>query len=210
MPPLPPLPSAVPAPNDDLDGWYLRGDIGYRINQVASASTTVTADPIADNIDRSWAIGLGLGVKRNWLRADFTVDYGAPAKYRGDTAAQPIAYTARIESFTGLANLYADLGTWYGITPYVGAGAGGSYLRVLDFFTAAAVPPISGPVGGSWRFSWALMAGVSYGVGRMALDLGYRRLNLGTARSAANAAGDQLEIKDIVADEFRLGMRFAL
>ena len=29
-----------------------------------------------------------------------------------------------------LANAYADIGTWYGFTPYVGAGIGGAHVQL--------------------------------------------------------------------------------
>jgi len=212
FPQLPPLPSIGSESNADgfAHGWYLRGDVGYRFNRVGSVSASAAADPAQNQVDRSWAIGLGLGYKKGWFRTDVTLDFGTPARYTGGSAAVPTTYTVRVASLTGLFNAYADLGTWSGITPYLGAGAGGSLLRTLDFATTTAVPPISSGVGTSWQFSWALMAGISYGVGRMAFDLGYRRLNLGTARTTIDAAGNQLDLRNLVADEIRLGMRLAL
>jgi opacity protein-like surface antigen len=207
-----PLPDILPAPKSpEFDsGWYLRGDIGYRINHVGSASLTTTPDPTASRINRSGAFGLGLGYKKDWFRADATIDYGMSAKFYGDTAIMAAEHTIRVETFTGLFNVYADLGTWSGITPYLGAGAGASFLRALEFHTATLVPPISGGVHGGWNFSWALIAGVSFGVGAVAVDVSYRRLNLGSVQSAVDAVGNQLVLDDIVADEIRLGMRFSL
>jgi opacity protein-like surface antigen len=37
--------------------------------------------------------------------------------------------TANLSRITGLFNAYVDLGNWLGITPYVGAGVGASYVR---------------------------------------------------------------------------------
>jgi opacity protein-like surface antigen len=149
-------------------------------------------------------------VKQNWFRSDLTFDFGTPAKYWVDTAVLPTTYTARIETATALVNIYADLGTWYGLTPYVGGGVGGSYLRTTEFHTATVIPPLSSEIGGSYNFSWALMAGASYGFGRVAVDVGYRRLNLGPAVTGVDALGNQLSVKNLAVDELRVGMRLAL
>jgi opacity protein-like surface antigen len=37
--------------------------------------------------------------------------------------------TANLSRITGMFNAYLDLGNWFGLTPYVGAGVGASYVR---------------------------------------------------------------------------------
>ena len=85
---------------------------------------------------------LGAGIKSNWLRTDVTIDYASPLKYQG-TVATAGDTTAKIQATTALFNGYLDLGTWYRITPYIGAGAGVAYARVSDYVGTAA-PPVSG------------------------------------------------------------------
>lgn len=211
VPPLPPYPAPVPVPVDTFNSsWYVRADAAYRANHLGTVTSAIAPDPTAASIANSAGFGVGIGIKRNWFRSDVTVDFGLPAKYYVDTSVLPITYTARIESWTTLVNFYADLGSWLGLTPYIGAGVGGSYLRTTEFQTATAVPPISSGPGGSYNFSWALMTGVSYNLGHVAIDLGYRHLNLGPAVTSIDASGNQLNVKNLAVDEFRVGLRLPL
>jgi len=38
-------------------------------------------------------------------------------------------FSTKIDAVSALANVYLDLGTWAGFTPYIGGGGGMSYLR---------------------------------------------------------------------------------
>ena len=54
----------------------------------------------------------------------------------GTNESRPIStgtdeYTADIESWVGLANMYIDLGTWHCVTPYVGGGVGFASIDVI-------------------------------------------------------------------------------
>ena len=88
-----------------------------------------------------------------------------------------------------MANGYVDLGTYVGITPYVGAGAGYSYLSwgnlndttycVDGAVPCAAVTAVDSTChhGGQdgWRFTYALMAGFAYDLSQnFKLDVGYK------------------------------------
>ena len=57
-------------------------------------------------------------------------------------------YRGNVSSFIGLVNGYVDIGTWYGITPFVGAGVGFSNNR-LSGLTDAAASPIPATVSAS-------------------------------------------------------------
>ncbi len=69
-----------------------------------------------------------------------------------------------------LVNGYVDFGTWYGITPFIGAGAGVA-RNMLSGFSETSLTTIAGvttPSGG-WigdndktHFAWALYAGLGY------------------------------------------------
>ena len=214
MPPPPPplLQSAPPLLVDEFSsGWYLRGDIGYRFNNSAEDITNAGALSVGgDDFDKSWVLGAGVGYKLDWFRSDFTVDYGTRSTFTADSAVRSQDFTARIDSVTGLINIYGDLGTWFGLTPYVGVGAGFAHLRAADFNVVSA-PGGASDAGDSWNFAWAYMAGVSYRVmGNYHLDLGYRHVNMGDVQTGNDRFGNRLSFQKVSSDEVRLGFRYTL
>ena len=86
----------------------------------------------------------------------------------------------------GLVNAYLDLGTWWCITPFIGAGVGVAYNKIEHFRDTNVIAG-----GGGWaesgtktNLAWALHAGASYKVtSNFAVDLSYRYLNLGKAET---------------------------
>lgn len=214
LPPrLPPPPIVQAAPIVEIaSGWYLRGDLAYRFNVAGSADSALLPDPVNNRIDDTFAIGLGAGYKWNWLRTDVTFDYGFVSNYKGDSAAFTPDYTAKIQTATALANLYFDLGTWWGFTPYIGGGAGAAYVRMTDF-ASASFPGFSAD-SNRWNFAWAAMAGFSYCfTPNLLVDIGYRYLDQGEVLSAvlAPAPNDQqVRVKNLTAHEIRAGIRWAL
>jgi opacity protein-like surface antigen len=127
---------------------------------------------------------------------------------------------------TLLVNTYFDLGTWYGLTPYIGAGVGfnvknQTYQRNWYFANGNPYSPTSWvdpatnvTITNSWdykasknsiTFAWALMAGASYNItNHLALDLGLRYLNLGTAETAGLVGA----ARTYTAKEMRFGFRY--
>lgn len=213
-PDRPPLFEKPALVQEFASGWYIRGDIGYRLNSNDGASTFL-ADPIASqSINDTAVFGLGGGYKSGWFRADVTVDYSGRATFRADVAGLPASnqpgLTSKIETVTTLVNAYADLGTWWNVTPYIGAGLGAAYMRTVEFHDdrAAFMPHEKQD---KWNFAWAAIAGLSYRIGANLLaDASYRYLSLGDAVSAVNVANNQLTVKDITAHEFRIGLRYNL
>ena len=212
LPPLQSWPAMIKAPvfvEEYSSGVYVRTDGGFRLNKlgdVTAITAGVSTFPVSRRIDDSWTLGAGFGYKAGWLRADVTVDYGARATYKGDT----LGYVAKIESITTLANGYIDLGTWAGITPYVGAGAGVAYLRAKDF---SVVPPDPTLYPAKWKanFAWAYGGGVSYGLSaKFLIDVNYRHLSYGEVSTNAAPAGTEMQFKDLSAHEFRAGLRYVL
>ena len=81
---------------------------------------------------------LGVGYQfNNWLRFDVTGEYRGGSQFQslyvlndagntgtGNPTQLADFYRGNISSWVGLVNGYVDLGTWWGITPYVGAGVG--------------------------------------------------------------------------------------
>src|SRR6185295_8630021 len=97
-----------------------------------------------------------------------TADYLFDSDFDGSTTgfcAGVVCSSNDHSSYSGwllLANAYADIGTWYGFTPYVGAGIGGAHVKWDDL--ANTIDGVTTTHGGAenWRFAWALMAGTSY------------------------------------------------
>jgi opacity protein-like surface antigen len=210
MPPPPLLQSAPSLVDEFSSGWYLRGDIGYRQNKVNDVRNAIPPQPTDDDLGKSWLAGAGVGYKLSWFRADLTADYGMKAKYSGDTVAATDDFNAKIDSVTGLMNIYGDLGTWYGLTPYIGAGAGFAHLQTSGFSRTFLGGPDADSTG-KWNFAWAYMAGLSYKItGNYHVDLGYRHINMGGVTTGLDTFGNQLEFKKLSADELRFGFRYVL
>ena len=87
-----------------------------------------------------------------------------------------------------LANAYADLGTWWCVTPFIGAGVGGARVSIANF-TDQSHAIEGGPVlpglafadnVSKWNFAWALHAGLAYKVTpNFTVELAYRYLDMG-------------------------------
>jgi opacity protein-like surface antigen len=212
LPPPPPMPSSPPLLVDEFgSGWYLRGDIGYRWNKADEVTNLGPPPGIADyDLDNSWLLGAGIGYKWEWFRTDVTVDYGTKSKFTGDSGIQPSDFTGKIDSVTGLVNVYGDLGTWFGLTPYLGVGAGFAHLKAANFRVASVGGPDADSTG-SWNFAWAYMAGVSYKIfGNGHIDLGYRHVDMGDVTTGVDAFDNQLAFKKVSSDEIRIGFRYVL
>lgn len=211
--PLPPMIQSAPSLVDEFaSGWYLRGDVGYRFNRVDETTNAAAAVPVtADDLDKSWMIGAGVGFKWQWFRADLTADYGMQADYSGTTSRIANDFTAKIDSFTVLANVYGDLGTWFGLTPYIGAGIGTARLGTSDF-SQHFLPTVAGVDETSkWNLAWAVMAGISYKITEnFHIDLGYRHLAMGDVSTGRDSYGNQLTFNKVSADEIRLGVRYLI
>ncbi|NKX64867.1 porin family protein [Labrenzia sp. 5N] len=200
-------------------GWYLRGDIGYKIYQAPDIKYG-TLDFYDEDMEGTFMMGAGVGYKfNNHFRTDFTIDYEFPAEAKSkgpcNLCGSP-GYSvekADIDVWTFMLNGYVDIGTWNRITPYVGAGVGASYVTTsnINFVNPNGV---AGTYEGDskWNFAWALMAGAAYDITpNLALDAGYRYLNIGDAHSAKFSTAGQntrIEYKDLQAHEFRLGARY--
>lgn len=248
------LPPVVYAPETEVQGvgqgWYMRGDLGYtgwtgdelpRYNVYSSSGTTVrTFDEGRFDKDVSYGIGAGYQVN-DYLRGDVTLDtYNSNFEGSASTdsrcgTASPVGTSCRFNGAADfrtigvMGNVYADLGTVAGFTPYVGAGVGVTNVKWDTFtLTPACVDGTSAcnstPYAAqtfegmdSWRFSYALMAGVSYDVAQsVKFDLGYRysKINGGdmfeysAAEKALGASGTKGSDDGLSRHEIRAGFRF--
>ena len=234
-------------------GWYLRGDMAVSgETQIPIGSVLL---PSSNSFPNNYALGVGFGYKyNNWVRSDVTVDYRAAREFKGNTSHGVVAcqdgavgtpaggpftgsipiygacldyVQARMNNTHVLFNVYADLGTWYGLTPYVGAGVGFNlnyqrFQRNWYYNNGNAYSPTFwtdpytlGSYENYWdtklsvntvQFAWALMGGVSYAVTKdLAVDLGLRYANLGPVY-ATSFFGTTKQLYST--KEMRIGFRY--
>ena len=257
LPPPPPLafPEPLP-PAAEFGGWYLRGDVG--VGSVSSdrwtqrpsdnGSTIVASGFNRYQLDNTAFAGAGAGYQFNsYLRADVTGEFRAGGSAYGNYQEQTQYYVGNqkfdflgqnnyrgsYDSIVGLVNVYADLGTFYGLTPFIGGGVGFAHHDFHGFTDsgyafvnygqpgAPVYPVAANLVGNQGRTSlaYALMAGVAYDINpRLKLELGYRYLNMGEARSGKvfcstscdARVAEGFRVKEIVSHDFRLGLRWLL
>jgi opacity protein-like surface antigen len=238
-PALPPAP-VIQAPIVD-SGWYLRGDIGFanqnlkRLSQRLD-STVISLEPVGMGFDGAPFFLLGVGYQwNNWLRFDVTSEFRSKSNFHGSdnvrfndgsgVAVLVDNYSASKSEFVVLANAYLDLGTWWCITPFVGAGVGGARNQIdsfrddgIGFFSNGA--PITavafGDSNATWNFAWALHAGLSYNVSpAFKVELAYRYLNLGDALTGPTRAfdgsfvnGGAFTFNNLTSHDVMFGMRW--
>jgi opacity protein-like surface antigen len=191
-------------------GWYIRGDAAWAFEKdpVLSPDAGYSSTQIKNN----WSADLGAGYKfNNWFRGDLTLGLfgsqpisvgGAP--YTGST---PYVTGGELKKYVLLLNGYVDLGTWYGITPFVGVGVGGADIinSVNVVSTSASAFTASNQ---KYNFAWALMAGAAYNLSENAtVELGYRYVNLGNSAGGTSFSG-VASSKNLSAQEIRLGVRY--
>ncbi|MER9582251.1 outer membrane protein [Mesorhizobium sp. M0276] len=182
-------PPAVYEQPVEVGGWYIRGDIDYHKSTLRGIDyMTYTVDPCNctvipgsksfdfGKLKGGFSLGAGVGYKINdHFRTDLTADYWFKSNFNGGTSDINGTSTevSKMSALLLLANAYVDLGTYSGITPYVGAGIGGARVKwdtVYDPNTTETNPGAS-----NWRFAYALMAGASYCLtDKIILDAGYR------------------------------------
>jgi opacity protein-like surface antigen len=204
------MPSSVPPPRviNLSSGWYLRGDVGYNWGTLDGAvAAPGFASPTDNKLGDGFNGGIGAGIKSKWVRTDLTLEYFSPMSYDG-TVITAGDVTARISAVSAMFNGYLDLGTWYHVTPYLGVGAGASYLRAYDYSSTVA-PPFSGGALNQWNFTWAVMGGFGYAVSpNLIVDLGYRYIDFGDVKTDSDTFGAML-FKNIAAHEVRAGLRWS-
>ncbi|MEW6768217.1 MAG: outer membrane beta-barrel protein [Pseudomonadota bacterium] len=233
MPPPPPL--YVPPPCcEDFGGWYLRGDIGMSNQSVKSLYNILNnapgtrVNPIFYDFDSAMTFGGGVGYQFNsWFRVDGTVEYRGKSNFHGLEIVSfnggiigTDEYHASKSEWLLLANAYADLGTWWCVTPFVGVGVGTSRNTISNF------TDVNTPNGGvayglnssQWQFAYAAYAGLSYKVNNsFTVELAYRYLNMGDGISGdlqtftgINAVYNPTTFRTLTSQDVRLGVRWSL
>jgi opacity protein-like surface antigen len=244
LPPLAPPAMPVVAPQEFASGWYLRGDVGVGMQQFDSFDFTQTNSafvwPASWRIDQkdikdTAFIGAGIGYQWNsWLRMDFTGEYRTSSKFKAVGSYTEFCpggrcfdlYDGDHQASVFLANVYADLGTWWCLTPFVGAGVGAARHNISAVHDIGLISDGTSAFGladqdnVSWTLAWAVHAGVGYKVSNnLTLEIAYRYLNMGDPETAivnCSAAGCGVgggpqafyTLSDFTSHDFKLGMRW--
>ena len=96
-----------------------------------------------------------------------------------------IPWTGKQKTWSTMANVLFDIGSGNSLTPYIGAGAGLSWLGWKDGFKGPTTAAFDGT---DKKFTWQDIAGVTYDATKnLGLFLEYRYIGVGNASFAANA-----------------------
>jgi opacity protein-like surface antigen len=175
---------------------------GFLSSQANQAYDNTTLSPFG-------LIDVGAGYQFNsWFRADGTLEYRGGADLQslytltdpaspgfGGPAQFADFYRADVSSFIGLVNGYVNLGSYWGMSPFVGAGVGFADNSVSGFTDQgiAASSFFESPAGGYFSnasktsFAWALMAGLDFNISQnLRLEMGYRYLNYGSIETGGS------------------------
>jgi opacity protein-like surface antigen len=243
------MPPPVEAPEytgtiANADGWYIRGDLGYNASvsggdptyKTFDFATATTSNNTFDHtrFTNDFTLNAGAGYQfSDFLRTDLTVDYFRTAftgkgNWESCEPSGEVLCRYKGQDMTSLGillNGYVDLGTYAGFTPYIGAGAGTSYVKWgnVEQYTACAQncgdfdPEMLAREGAdSWRLTYAFMAGASYDVSeKLKVDFGYRFSRVASGdmfafnsyEDALGAHGAKAKDKGFSRHEFRTGLR---
>jgi opacity protein-like surface antigen len=245
MPIMPP-PAYGPPPVEEFGGWYLRGDIGFSnqsVKNIAMAdgrNARLLSLQETTAFDTAGIFGLGVGYQfNNWLRGDITGQYRGNSNFKGtDLLTFPAGggsignginnYTASKSEWLIMANGYVDLGTWWCVTPFIGAGVGMSRVTIANYTDTGSVnnngtgfgtfPSFaSAPSASKWNFAWALHTGLAYKVNPdLTVEFGYSYVDFGQGTTGAVSdytgftRGVPMQFKDITSHDLTLGVRWNL
>jgi opacity protein-like surface antigen len=214
-------PPYAPPVVEEFGGWYLRGDIGFsnqrvdRLNNVLDRNNTSSVQ--TNNFNTAGIFGLGVGYKvNNWFRADVTGEYRGNSSFFGTDRITYVGgvgtdtYHATKNEWVVLANAYVDLGTWWCITPFIGAGVGGARVAINGFTDQgiASTPVQPGPA----------LAGLAFKVTpSFTVELAYRYLDMGDGLTGdlrtfdgTNNVNNPMTFKHLTSHDLKLGVRWDL
>jgi opacity protein-like surface antigen len=246
MPPMAPQIVQAPPPVE-TGGWYLRGDVGVgrqtftKFDHFQTESAFVwPASWRIDMIDMNDTAFAGFGVGfawNSWFRFDVTGEYRAKAKFKTLGSYTEFCPGGRcFDMYDGnhaaalfLANVYVDLGTWWCITPFIGAGVGSAYSFVSGMSDIGFVSNGTTGFGFSstnefskWNMAWAIHAGLAYNVSNnFKVEFAYRYVDFGNIQTGivdcnsvgcSNTGGPRAfyHLGNFSSSDFKIGMRWMM
>jgi opacity protein-like surface antigen len=215
------------------------------------ASWTITQRDAGDTA----FVGFGVGYAwNNWLRFDITGEYRMKSKFKvigqysgfADFCPPPDpfavgqtpstcsdVYEFQHSAWVVMANAYVDLGTWWCLTPFIGAGVGAARHQFTGLTDVGYTFGFStlGTANGSnltttndtkWTAAWALHAGVAYNISNnVKVEFAYRYLNFGSIDTPVINCGPSgcaspngprafYTLTNFTSNDFRIGLRVML
>jgi opacity protein-like surface antigen len=202
-------------------GWYLRGDVGYVANEtyrnVDFGSPTVSYSEREKPVFAS----VGFGYHFNdYVRGDINFGLLPGNEVNATENNRPIDIaTARVKNsaLTAMVNGYIDLGTYVGITPYIGAGIGvfqskrDANLVLTDLVTPANSTTITDKKK-QYSLAYTLNAGLAYQLSKnVSADLGYQYMSAPDAEYARLDSASAYSIhKGVESHQVKVGLRYDL
>ncbi|HTJ56238.1 MAG TPA: outer membrane beta-barrel protein [Devosiaceae bacterium] len=207
-------PPSPPPVDTGLGGnFYLRGSAG--LNGLWTSGVDYHCGCLSDGTAGQtqagfgYSLGVGVGYETGTgLRADLTVDYLSNDHLTAHAGSGGTQYNldASLRSTLVLANAYYDFGLGSlgldngGLGAYVGAGIGGAFNQVSDNTASPA------PSGTSATPAAAVMAGLTYDMGAVVADVGYRGIYM---PSISNESLDEpFYIRNAWINEVRTTLRY--
>jgi opacity protein-like surface antigen len=222
-------------------GWYLRGDVGVGVMDFTQFDHSQTNAAfvwpaswqiVQKDIQDTTIFGLGVGYEvNNWLRFDVTGEYRTKAMFKATGSYTDfcggggICFDVNSGNYSAavfMANAYVDLGTWWCLTPYIGAGVGGAVNHITGVQDNGIIS--NGTVGFGFApndvfnttLAWNVQAGLTYNVtNNFKVDFSYRFLSLGSpqtgvvlCQNTASCPGAFYTLKDMTSQDFRIGFRW--
>jgi len=238
-PAMPYQPPVVPVSS----GWYLRGDVGVGVLNFTDFDHSQTNAAfvwppswqiVQKDIQDTTIFGFGIGYEfNNWLRFDVTGEYRTKAmfkatgSYTDSCGGGGVCFDVNTGNYSAavvMGNAYIDLGTWWCITPYIGAGVGGAFNHITGVQDNGIIS--NGTVGfgfapsDSWTttLAWNVQAGLTYNVtSNFKVDFNYRFLSLGSpetgvvlCQNTPACPGAFYTLRDMTSQDFRIGLRWLL
>jgi opacity protein-like surface antigen len=209
FPPALQQPAYQSAPASE-SGWYLRGDVGVGVQRFqafdhfqtnAAFVWPASWQIVQKQTDDATFVDFGVGYQaNNWLRFDATAEHRTSSKFKvigsyhefcvGGTATCFDQYDGSHAAEVFMLNAYLDLGTWWCLTTFVGAGVGGAWNTVTSVSDVGFIADgttgfgFSSANASSWNLAWSAQAGLAYNVSsNLKLELAVRYLNLGSVKT---------------------------
>ncbi|TPN41286.1 outer membrane protein [Mesorhizobium sp. B1-1-6] len=202
-------------------GWYLRGDVSYLVEKSFKNEDFAFTPASFDNEEDPVFASIGFGYHfTDYLRADLNLGY-LPGNKIGigyDDSATAAEATLKNYAFSGMLNGYVDLGTYVGITPYVGAGIGivrSTHKLSASYFTDNGDPADDFGLSDDktkYSFAYTLNAGLAYQVSKnVSVDLGYQYFSAPDAEYVTAESLTSFPVhKGISNHQVKLGLRYDL
>lgn len=177
---------------DGEDGFYTRADVGYSYGA-------------QDGIKKGYSAQTGFGQKwGGFFRSEFTIEFTrvrlkGPSAFEGnDTVVR-----SHLPSLSAMVTTYADLFSYKGVSPYIGAGLGVSRNDMPNM-----VINDQQKFGETvFRFAWKAVGGIGIDLPKnLVLDIGYVYADLG--RFSTKAFGESPWNQELKVRKILLGLRY--